>query len=208
MHVGAETLHGGWVGMGRDGCELVGKWFAGCVEWCVSWLVPPTPTPPTTHQHFSVKRCASAQNTWKVGVWVTKWKKQYPGVNNKYVYEKKISNPSPQKINNTHQLHQVQTGIFNHHTKCKKISKWRGGRHCIDLVMSSLGVVVVKGKTSHLLLGGENGWWYQPRLWYLVYPNSWFFCFFYREFVSLYVRTWYLSATMVVYSCDRMICKA
>ena len=43
----------GWVWI--DGCDLVGKWFAGCVGWCVGWLVPPTPTSPTTHQHFSVK---------------------------------------------------------------------------------------------------------------------------------------------------------
>ena len=55
----------GWVWVG--GCQMVGKWFAGRVGWCVGWLVPPTPTPPTDHQHFGVKRCASAQNpfTWK-----------------------------------------------------------------------------------------------------------------------------------------------
>ena len=47
------------------------------------------PTPPTTHQHFSVKRCASAKNPCKVGGWVYsrsmgvdhQEKYIYPGVN-------------------------------------------------------------------------------------------------------------------------------
>ena len=110
MHVGAETLHGAWW-VWEDGCELVGKWFAGCVGWCVGLLVPTTSAPLTNHQHFSVKRCASAQNPWAVGVLVTKWKKTYPGVINKHVIyvQKQLQ---MKKINNTHQqLHQVQTKI-------------------------------------------------------------------------------------------------
>ena len=86
-----------------DGCELVGK----VVYWVhrmVRKLVGPTNTnitPPTDHQHFSVKRCASAQEPCKVGVWVTKWQKQYPGVNNKYVCARQlINNP---KENNKNQ---------------------------------------------------------------------------------------------------------
>ena len=75
------------------------------------------PTPLTT-QHFSVKRCASAQNPRKVDEWVEsvgvghQVKKKYPGVNNKYQLcaRKVINNFKCKKINNTHQqLHQVQT---------------------------------------------------------------------------------------------------
>ena len=98
----------GWVWV--DVCELVGKCFAGCVGWCVGWLVPPTPTPPTDHKHFSVKRCVSTQNPCKVGVWVTKKKKN--GVNNKYVLcaKKKSTTPDEKIINNN--AHQQPTLDF------------------------------------------------------------------------------------------------
>ena len=47
----------------------------------------------------------------------------------------------------------------NHDTKCKRrIKMEEGGILCC--LMSYWGVVV-GGKTSHLFLGGEDGWWYQ-----------------------------------------------
>ena len=49
---------GGWVQFGRWG--FVGEWVAGCVGWCVNWLVPPTVSPPTTNISL-FKPCASAQ---------------------------------------------------------------------------------------------------------------------------------------------------
>ena len=68
---------------------------------------------------------------------------------------------------------------------------------------------VVGGKTSHLFLRGEDGWWYQS----LVpgAPNSRYFCFvFCREFEFLYVRTWFVSATnndciFIEWSADWMV---
>ena len=47
-----------------------------------------------------------------------------------------------------------------------------GGGVIVQINNASLSVVVVGGKKSHLFLGGEDGWCYQPGLWYLVYPNS------------------------------------
>ena len=93
-----------------DACELVVEWFAGCVGWCVGWLVPPTPTPPTTHQ-LSVWSDARQRKT------LTRWvcgspreTKQFPGVNNNYIYvcaKTLINNPKWKH----QQLHQAQTKI-------------------------------------------------------------------------------------------------
>ena len=97
----------GWVWV--DWYELVGKWFAGRVGWCVGWLVPTTPTP-TTNQHFNVKRCALAQNPCKVGVWVAKWKNTSEKMTSTYVQKINEQPQMKKKINNTHQqLHQERT---------------------------------------------------------------------------------------------------
>ena len=97
MHVSAETLYGDWVDVWLGGCELVGKWFAAqgapvgaWVGWShhhrhhshLLWAMTlkkkviarrgTAHRDTTHHQHFSVKRCTSAQKPSKVGGWVTK----------------------------------------------------------------------------------------------------------------------------------------
>ena len=94
----------GWVL--ADGCKSVGEWFARCVGWCLGWLVPPTwlvgPTNiNTTHQPPKFQRekmrvSAKPLQGGCVGHHVKK--KQYLGVNNKYMCAKKIiNNPKSKK---------------------------------------------------------------------------------------------------------------
>ena len=76
--------------------------------------------------------------------------------------------------------------------------------------MSSWGVVVVGGKTSHLFLGGEDCW-YQvlvPGPWYQVYLIRDFFFFFSVENLNLYLvpGPWYLVyLTRDIFSAENLI---
>ena len=122
---------------------------------------------PPTFQCEAMRVSAKPLQSGWVGigrwVWVTTWKKN--GVNNKYqVNAKKINNPK-KKSNQQHTSATTpkckQTEIINHSTKCKRIIRMKAGYIILIYKMSSWGVVVVGGKTSHLFLDVEDGWWYQ-----------------------------------------------
>ena len=123
MHVGAETVHGGSVGMGR--WVWAGGKVVCWVRRMVRGLVGPTNTN-TTHRpstfQCEVMRagakplqgvCVDHQSPRKIT--------QHPGVSNKYERAKKIiNNPKWKKINNAahRQLDQVQTKFPVFTTTC------------------------------------------------------------------------------------------
>ena len=107
----------------------------------------------------------------------------------------------PGMCKNTHSLHQqphqVQTKIINHSTKCKRRIKMEGGGIVsINVFLRCCG----RGRKNVTSVPRWWGWLVVPGLWYLVYLIRDIFVFFCRYFLSLYVRTWYVSTTMVVYS--------
>ena len=164
----------------------------------VRGLVPATP--PTTYQHFSVKRCASAQNPCKVGVPVTKWQNR-----SKYQAHhrvKKSSSPNEKKINSTHQLHQVQTKTM----KCKRIIKMEGGG-ILYQVLINVFLRCDRGRKNVTSVPRWWGWLVVPGLWYLVHLIRDIFCFFSVEnlYLSTYVPGTYQQPWLYIH---RIICKA
>ena len=86
-------------------------------------------------------------------VWVTQQKKKLRMCKN---------NLATLNLNNSTHVSNYeckQTKIIKTNTKWKIIIKIGGGILCWLTIMSSWGVVVVGGKTSHLFLRGEDGGW-------------------------------------------------
>ena len=110
MRVGAETLHGGWVGMGR--CLRTGGKVFCWVRRMVRGLVGPTNTN-TTHrpQTFQCEAMRVNAKPLQSGC-VGHQKKKKNGVNNKYVLcaKKKSTTPDEKIINNN--AHQQPTLDF------------------------------------------------------------------------------------------------
>ena len=123
--------------------------------------------PPTDISVWIDARQRKTLARWVGGYrWVTKWKKYNTLESITRMCKKNSQQPQMNEIHkiikNTHQLHQMHTKNINHtcNTKCKIIIKIEG-EGILYWSMSSWDVVAVGGETSHLLLGGEDGWWYQ-----------------------------------------------
>ena len=109
MRVGAETLHGGWVGMGR--CLRTGGKVFCWVRRMVRGLVGPTNTN-TTHRPQTFQCEAMRVNAKPLQSGCVGHQKKKNGVNNKYVLcaKKKSTTPDEKIINNN--AHQQPTLDF------------------------------------------------------------------------------------------------